>query len=48
MAELKFTEAFAKYGAKLSNPQWAFSALASDGALVLSCWQHKIRIKNGG
>ncbi len=37
-----FTEAFAKYGASLTNPQWSFSAIAEDGALVLSCWQHKI------
>ncbi len=47
MGELKFTEAFEKYGAKLANPQWAFSAIASDGSLVLSCWQHKITIKQG-
>lgn len=41
MAELNFTEAFAKYGATLKNPMWAFSAIADDGALVISCWQHK-------
>lgn len=33
-----FTECFASYGAKLPNPQWAVSAIAEDGALVLSCW----------
>jgi hypothetical protein len=41
MSEISFTEAFAKYGATLPNPQWAFSAIAQDGALVISCWQHK-------
>ena len=44
---MNFTEAFAKYGAKLANPQWAFSAIAEDGSLVLSCWQHKITIEKG-
>jgi len=33
-----FTECFASFGAKLPNPQWAVSALAEDGALVISCW----------
>ena len=33
-----FTECFATYGAKLPNPQWAVSAIAGDGALVVSCW----------
>jgi hypothetical protein len=47
MSELKITEAFAKYGARLANRQWAFSAISDDGSLVLSCWQHKITIENG-
>lgn len=33
-----FAECFASFGAKLPNPQWAVSALADDGALVISCW----------
>jgi len=33
-----FTECFAFFGAKLPNPQWAVSAIAQDGALVISCW----------
>lgn len=33
-----FTECFASFGAELPNPQWAVSALAEDGALVISCW----------
>jgi len=40
MANMGFTEAFTKYGAKLANPQWAVSAIADDGALVTSCWAH--------
>ena len=47
MSDLKVTDAFAKYGAKLVNAQWAFSAIAEDGSLVLSCWQHKITIEKG-
>src|SRR6185312_7147225 len=46
--DISFTEALAKYGARLSNPQWAFSAIAADGALVMSCWQHKITIPEKG
>jgi hypothetical protein len=48
MSKLSFTEAFAKYGAKLVNAQWAFSAIARDGALVVSCWQHKFTIPSKG
>ena len=47
MSEITFTEAFAKYGAVLSNRQWSFSAIAPDGALVISCWQHKIKTAEG-
>lgn len=48
MSKLSFTDAFAEYGAKLANPQWAFSAIADDGALVLSCWQHKFTTPSKG
>ncbi len=48
MSDLKFTEAFAKYGASLPNPQWAFSAIADDNALVISCWAHKLTPITGG
>ena len=48
MRDLTFTEAFGKYGATLSNPQWAFSAIAPDGALVIDCWQHKMTIPEKG
>jgi hypothetical protein len=46
MGDLNLTEAFAKYGAKPVNRQWAFSAI-EDGSLVLSCWQHKITTEKG-
>jgi len=46
MANLGFVEAFAKFGAKLANPMWAVSAIADDGAFVISCWAHYF--KNGG
>jgi hypothetical protein len=40
---MKFTAAFAAFGAKLKNKMWAFSAIADDGALVLSCWDNFLR-----
>jgi hypothetical protein len=40
MGALKLSEAFAEYGAKLVSPQWAVSAVADNGALVMSCWRH--------
>jgi len=43
MSELGYVEAFARLGAKLANPQWAVSAIADDGALVVSCWHHLFR-----
>jgi len=43
MKELTLTEAFASYGAKLKNTRWACSAIASDGALVISCWDHFLK-----
>jgi hypothetical protein len=36
---MKMTEAFAEYGATLVNPQWACSAIAEDGSVVVSLWQ---------
>jgi len=38
---LTFTAAFEEFGATLKNKLWAFSAIANDGALVLSCWGHR-------
>jgi len=48
VSNLNFTEAFARYGATLPNPQRAFSAIAPDGALVISCWQHKFTMPEKG
>lgn len=47
MATLSFTEAFRAFGAKLVIPMWAYSAIADDGALVISCWSHKLKLKDG-
>src|ERR1044071_8458642 len=43
MKPLTLTGAFATYGAELKNTRWAFSAIASDGSLVLSCWKHFLK-----
>ena len=48
MADLAFAEAFAKYSAKLRNLQWSVCAVAPDGSLVVSVWQHHFeRAKDG-
>ena len=39
MKKLTYTEAFAYYGAKLKNTRWAYSAIAGDDSLVISCWE---------
>ena len=43
MEKLTLTAAFASYGAKLRNTRWACSAIAKDGALVISCWKHFLK-----
>jgi len=40
---LTYTEAFAKFGAKLNNQQWSVSAFGADGCLVVSLWQDWIK-----
>ena len=47
MGNLTLSEAFAEYSAKLLNPQWAVSALADDGAVVISCWFHYLKTVDG-
>lgn len=42
-----FTDAFRAYRATLANPQWAYSAMSADGAVVVSCWQHKLTYARG-
>lgn len=48
MAKLNLTAAFASYHAKLKNVRWASSEIATDGFLVLSCWQHFFKPEVGG
>ena len=48
MSSKGYAEAFAAYGAKLVNVNWAVSAIADDGALVVSCWkQYFIKNESG-
>jgi hypothetical protein len=47
MSHLTLSEAFAEYGAKLANPQWAVSAMTDDG-VVMSCWAHYFKRGDGG
>jgi hypothetical protein len=44
MAKLSYAEAFSRYKAALRNVQWAFSAIADDGAVVLSCWDQYLKV----
>ena len=47
MANLNMTTAFNRYGAKLSNAQWAVSAISKSGELVVSCWKHYLSARDG-
>jgi hypothetical protein len=47
VADLKFTDAFATYGAKLRNVQWSVCALAPNGDLVVSLWEHHLKPSDG-
>ncbi len=47
MSKLGFGEAFRKYGAQLKNKQWSVCAEASNGSLVVSCWEHRLKSKDG-
>jgi hypothetical protein len=48
MTQSTLTDAFARYGAKLKNRNWAVSAVAPDGSIVISCWGHYFKqVKNG-
>ena len=40
---LTLTAAFATYDAELVNARWAFSSIARDGSLVISCWNHYLK-----
>ena len=47
MAALSLTTAFSRYGAKLTNHQWAVSALSENGELVISIWSHYLKPNDG-
>jgi hypothetical protein len=40
---LTLTAAFATYDAELVNARWAFSSIARDGSVVISCWNHYLK-----
>lgn len=40
---MNFSECFARYGAKLANPQWAVSSRTESGEIVVSCWAHHLK-----
>lgn len=48
MKKLTLTGEFAKYSATLANPRWACSAIAKDGAMVLSGWKHLLQLSPDG
>lgn len=48
MSKIGYREAFKRYGAVPRNSQWAFSAVAEDGAIVLSCWEHYLKLAENG
>lgn len=48
MKKLTLTATFAKYGARLINTRWACSAIAEDGAMVISGWNHFLSSSDDG
>lgn len=40
---MTYVEAFKRYGATLTQPQWSVSALGKDGCLVVSLWQNYLK-----
>lgn len=47
MASMSFTDAFKKYGATLTNPQWAVSSRTDNDEIVVSLWTHHITLYQG-
>ena len=47
MSSLQLTAAFARYGAKLANHQWAVSALSDNNELIVSVWSHYLSPHDG-
>jgi hypothetical protein len=48
MKKLTLTEAFAQFGAELTNPRWQCSAIAKDDSLVVSCWSDFLKTGDDG
>jgi putative restriction endonuclease len=48
MKKTTLTGEFAKYGAKPVNPRWACSAIAQDGSIVFSGWNHDLKASRDG
>ena len=48
MSENTLTGAFARYGARLVNRMWAYSAIAEDGSFVFSCWKNFLKQQPNG
>jgi hypothetical protein len=46
MADLSITDSFRSYRATLKNHMWAYSAVADDGAIVISFWSHHLKLKD--
>jgi hypothetical protein len=44
---MPYVESFRAFNAELLNPQWAYSAKAADGSIVMSCWSHRLKLQNG-
>ncbi len=47
MGFLSYGQAFRVFGATLRNPLWAHSAIAKDGSIVISCWSHRLKLRDG-
>jgi len=47
IGHLTLARAFATFGARLANYNWAISAIAEDGALVYSCWNELLKQSGG-
>lgn len=49
MGKLGYEQAFRRYKAKLRNVQWSVCAETPEGELVISCWQHRLKMpeRNG-
>jgi hypothetical protein len=45
---MTLSRAFNVYGARLANIRWANSAIAGDGAVVMSCWKPFLDISEPG